>query len=552
MKYFHGYTVVAATFLLNFVSIGTFNSAALFVVPLERSFSDVGRGTVDFLPTIYLAVALFTAMGAGWLQDTLQKAGARIEPVFGAGALCFGLGAMISSAGKQFSNVLAGAIVTGIGIGLTGFTAAGICVLWFQESRGTMLLLAMAGQGLGGFVYCNVMQQMLNFYEESDDWGVEYWRPAMKVTGIFSMIIAIVSSFVMRLPEDGEVEEFERGSHDEDDWNHSEAEVYKFIHDNWDVSLDEISEEDEEKASGETTPLKSSYQSVSRDRSPGMQKKRKTARKSRMNRISTMSRQRLSSVEAMSTTLFMRQSTNQYLSDGDHSSGDPDHKQSTSSLSEFEALARISVNFAAVVSEESKLSLEELTDEGPVAGLPYLSTSQAFYTRTSLALLGWCFFSCFAYINYVVHLPAFAESVGLSPEVGAAALSLTGLTMLLGNITLGRVTDVVGSIRMLQITMNVLMLVFFVWPYGTDTISLTTLAGLYGYAATTQGSVPLIIMADAFDSTSPDSILTLLGVLNFAKFPGYLFGPTICGTLYEKYGDYFSSSLFTGIIMLTG
>jgi predicted MFS family arabinose efflux permease len=257
-------------------------------------------------------------------------------------------------------------------------------------------------------------------------------------------------------------------------------------------------------------------------------------------KTSTMSRQRNVSILSLASSMNSRSR---------QSSQTFGLRQSRrSSLAEFEALAHLPVNYAAAAADNAIITkMEE-----PTPGLPHLSTSQAFSTRTTLSLLAWSFFSCFAYINYTVHLPAFAASVGLSSGVGAGALSLTGLTMLLGNITLGRVTDIVGPIRILQITMMLLMVISFVWPYITDATGVTILAGLFGYAATTQGSVPLIIMADAFGSSSPDSILTLLGILNFAKFPGYLFGPTICGSLYERDGDYFSASVFTGVIMLIG
>ena len=592
MEFYHGHLVVAATFLLNFVAIGQFNSAALYVVPLEETFTDAGRGTIDFLPTIYMAVALFTSMGAGWLQDTLQKSRIRIEPIFGVGSICLGIGGITSSYGHHLSGVLSGAIITGTGIGLTGFASAGVCVLWFQKDRGTMLLLAMAGQGMGGFIYCNVIQQLLNYYEDNDAENEESWRPVMRISAVFSMIVAIVASAFMRLPNEGEVEAHYAKGHNshrdkkgidydtdtqstagsleghhhrdsDSDISRRSADALHLLHEYWEDPLERgktaeeiqrlfqkyppsnvVADENEELLVGETTPLHPTN-TMEQGYEGTTQQQHK------------MSYQQQTSVESIATMLFLRRI----------GYSGPAHfcNVQDSSLAEMEALAHMSVNLvklhddnAATVSalEATKQQQQESAlpafYEEPIAGLPYLSTSQAFFTRTSLSLLGWCFFSCFAYINLVVHLPAFAKSVGLSPEVGAGALSLTGLTMLLGNITLGRATDMVGPIRILQITMTILMVVFFAWPYATDATSLTILACLFGYAATTQGSVPLIVMADAFDSTSPDSILTLLGILNFAKFPGYLFGPTICGWLYDWYGDYYNASIFTGTIMLIG
>lgn len=120
---FHGYYVAVATFVMNFVSLGTFYSAAVFIVPLEATFAGAGRGVITLLPTIYLSVALLSSLGAGWTQGILQRRGLSVTPVFTMGGLCIGVGAVGSSYGTSLGVVLLYAIITGIGIGWTGFPA---------------------------------------------------------------------------------------------------------------------------------------------------------------------------------------------------------------------------------------------------------------------------------------------------------------------------------------------------------------------------------------------------------------------------------------------
>jgi predicted MFS family arabinose efflux permease len=253
---------------------------------------------------------------------------------------------------------------------------------------------------------------------------------------------------------------------------------------------------------------------------------------------------RVSEVSTETFALYERRrsSMRQLMSTGGIGYG----KRRASSIAEVDALSMMPVNY----KEALKSIATHITPATPTPGLPFLSLSEVIQTQTTLALLAWSTICSFAFTNVFVHVPAFAESVGLSAVDGARALSLTGLFMLLGNVTLGRVTDMIGPIRTLQITMCVLMVLMFMWPYCTSPESLSVLACLFGYCATTQSSVPLIILADAFRETSPDSILTLLGVLHVSKCPGYLFGPTIVGGLFDMFGNYKGGSIFTGTIML--
>lgn len=505
-------------------------------MPLEKSFPGVGRGTVDFLPSIYLSMALFASLGAGWIQDALQRNNHDIKPIFSVGGLCIGAGAIGSSCGTTFTQVLLGAVLTGIGIGFTGFTAAGICVQWFEKNRATMLLLAMAGSGCGNFCYTRVMPQLLAYFAEKEgctsDSQYDAWRHAMRLAGIFSMVVAMIASTMMRLPLPGEVEKYENetiSSVDEEE-DEDEKEFLTQFH-----ALYGPVEENAEQT-GVAMGGKSKQYGMSRQEYGSVAETIPPPPTRAYRRVSELSTETLALYERR------RSSMGKLMSTG----GISYRKGRVSSIAELDALSMMPVNYG----ESLKSVATHITPATPTPGLPFLSLSEVIQTRTTLALLAWSTICSFAFTNVFVHVPAFAESVGLSAVDGARALSLTGLFMLLGNVTLGRVTDMIGPIRSLQITMCILMVLMFIWPYCTSPASLSALACLFGYCATTQSSVPLIILADAFRETSPDSILTLLGVLHVSKCPGYLFGPTIVGGLFDMFGNYIGGSIFTGTIML--
>jgi MFS family permease len=506
MTAFHGYYVVPATLALNLVALGTFYSSATFVIPLEESFPEAGRGLIDFLPSLYLSVALFASLSAGFLQDFLLENGSTIRPVFAMGGVCIGAGTFMSSIGATFTQVLLGAVLTGIGIGLTGLSAAGVCVQWFVKNRGTMLLLAMTGSGLGNYSYSVVNHSLMEYFAAGscvEDEPCEAWRPTMRVVGLFSMTLAIVASSVMRLPEPDEVEDYE--GRDEE-------------HDEEGDAMDKLI--DKMYGSMAVSPSKSRGKGTDQLGSVG---------------VSTRRNRRNSSIAVFASFERERHQASILRTSG---------SRRRSTIYELEALAMLPVNYLA--SQSTIL----VAPDTPTPGLPFLSLKEVIFTRTTILMLVWALVGSFAFTNFFVHVPSFAAAVGLSSADGARAMSMTGLGILLGNMTLGMVVDMVGPVKSFRFTMTSLVVIMFAWPYCTTPASLMTVAFIYGFNATTQMSVPLIILADAFGETSPDSILTLVGILNVCKFPGYLFGPVMVGTLFEAYGNYTVGSIVTGTTFL--
>ena len=80
-------------------------------------------------------------------QDVLEKRlGIGVQWLFFGGGLFMMGGFWLSSISYTLFGVLFGAVLMGLGLGFGGFMAGGICVLWFEQARGTMLMLAMSGQ----------------------------------------------------------------------------------------------------------------------------------------------------------------------------------------------------------------------------------------------------------------------------------------------------------------------------------------------------------------------------------------------------------------------
>jgi MFS family permease len=567
MSIFHGYLVVVATFLLNMVALGTYYSAAEFLLPLESTFPTAGRGKIACLPSIYLSMALFASLPAGWIQDLLQRRDVRINSVFAVGGLCLGLGPLASSYGATLNAILTGAVITGCGIGLTGFIAAGICVQWFNVNRGTMLLLAMAGSGCGNFLYCNAMQCLTAYFDDrlhnNDEEGkTSCWRVAMRVAALVSMVIALLASTVMRLPHAGEVEEYEmsmgwcvqgRGDDNED------LLIGQKIDAITEGDEDDENEHDSEKNATDYFASTQGNDNITIKFNHGQGCEHEAPmcygsiaqqlRRAPSAENSSICSSHLAIISNMRSVLTLNQSITMAAHHDDNSTistrhslqHDSLHFRRSSIIAEYEALSQLPINYRLSIVETRRCKV------------PEYSLDEIVKTRTTLCLLLWSFISSFAFTNFFVHLPAYAASVGLSPAAGSQALSLTGLFMLLGNVTLGGVTDWIGSIRTLQLTMTALVGCMLIWPHCTTSLSLNILAALYGYMSTTQSSVPLVILADAFGDIAPQTILTLVGLQNVCKFPGYFLGPMVVGHFYEMFGKtYDMAALLAAAFMFVG
>lgn len=206
-KIFHGHLILASTFVFNFVAIGVFNTAGLYIAPLSESFPDYSTGMFALYCTLQIVAGITSSLVGGICQDWLETKGVGVNWLFFSGGVFMGLGFLVSSVCATMYGVLVGAIFMGIGIGFGGFMSGGICVLWFEAARGMNLLFAMSGQGVGNVFFAWATAKMLEGYD-----GEDPWRPTMRWIGLVCFLLSSVASVPMRMPEPGEVEAYESGA----------------------------------------------------------------------------------------------------------------------------------------------------------------------------------------------------------------------------------------------------------------------------------------------------------------------------------------------------
>lgn len=150
-----------------------------------------------------------------------------------------------------------------------------------------------------------------------------------------------------------------------------------------------------------------------------------------------------------------------------------------------------------------------------------------------------------------VLLPSYSSYLGMPPETGGFAVALYGLGNFFSNVSLGVVADRLGARIVLAFSFFSLSALFFIWPLCTTPFEVYLVGFLFGFFEATDGSLPLVILADAFANTNSEEILTLNGVTNMSWFLGLLFGPTLATSLMKSKG-YTYMAICSGIIQGVG
>jgi MFS family permease len=147
VRWFYGWTMVVAAFVLTFIGYGTAFSFAAFFPYLQREFG-AARGTISLL--FSLSGFLYFALGAatGPLADRIGP-----RPVAAAGMVLLAAGLALASQAQTLWQVcLAYGLAVGLGVGCTYVPAVGAIQRWFVARRGFATGLAVAGIGVGTLV----------------------------------------------------------------------------------------------------------------------------------------------------------------------------------------------------------------------------------------------------------------------------------------------------------------------------------------------------------------------------------------------------------------
>jgi MFS family permease len=135
----------------------------------------------------------------------------------------------------------------------------------------------------------------------------------------------------------------------------------------------------------------------------------------------------------------------------------------------------------------------------------------------------------------LVHLVPLARDLGLSPVVGATALSTLGVGSLAGRLGLGAVSDAIGRRPALAISLGLQAVAFAGLAGVTDATALHVAAAAYGVG---YGAVSTLMPALVADFYGPAHAGSLVGLCFGLAGPGSGLGPVLGGWLFDRSGTY--------------
>lgn len=178
-------TLVALTFVMNFVARGLTETFAVFLLPVQQGLG-VSRAEITLAYSIFMLAYGLSAPFAGQLVD---RFGARIT--YGFGLSCLGAGYLLAgSATELWQYCVAVGLLGGLGSASLGMVvASSLLSRWFTQRIGWIMSLPYAAMGVGMLILPLVTQALLLSTQD--------WRLTHRLLGTG---VLLVLPLVMLLP----------------------------------------------------------------------------------------------------------------------------------------------------------------------------------------------------------------------------------------------------------------------------------------------------------------------------------------------------------------
>jgi len=186
-KFFYGYSIVAAAFVMLTVMGGTYYSFGVFFTPLLTEF--------DWTRAMTSGAFSICIMLEGVLGMVMGRATDRWGPrmVITLCGFLLGLGYLLmSQISALWHFYLLYGVIIGIGLGGLWVPPVSIIVRWFTKRRNMMTGIAVAGTGVGGLITPPIATWLISTYS---------WRLSYVILGSIALVLVVLSAqFLKRDP----------------------------------------------------------------------------------------------------------------------------------------------------------------------------------------------------------------------------------------------------------------------------------------------------------------------------------------------------------------
>jgi len=185
-RFFYGWVVLAAAFVIITMSIGTLFTLGVFLRPIEESmgWTRSGIGAIGLFNWIVMGAG---GVVSGFISDRLGT-----RRVVMVGALLLGLGLVLSSYVQQVWQLyITFGLLVGAGVSAFYVPLTVLAIKWFEGRRGMAAAVVSAGNGLGILALAPLSRWLINEFD---------WRVAFLVLGNLAWVVVLPTALLLRAP----------------------------------------------------------------------------------------------------------------------------------------------------------------------------------------------------------------------------------------------------------------------------------------------------------------------------------------------------------------
>ena len=185
-RFFYGWVVLAAAFVIITMSIGTLFTLGVFLQPIEQSmgWSRSGIGAIGLFNWIVMGAG---GVVSGFVSDRLGT-----RRVVLVGAMLLGLGLVLSSYVQHLWQLYVSfGLLVGAGVSAFYVPLTVLAIKWFEGRRGMAASVVSAGNGLGILALAPLTRWLINEFD---------WRVAFLVLGNLAWVAVLPTAMLLRGP----------------------------------------------------------------------------------------------------------------------------------------------------------------------------------------------------------------------------------------------------------------------------------------------------------------------------------------------------------------
>lgn len=186
-RFFYGWIIVIASFLVTFISFSIRYSFGIFSVSLLEEFENSG-----WTETLIFGAPLLSAILGGLSNIVMGRLSDKYGPkiTFGVSGFLVGLGLVLcSQISALWQLYVFSGLLIGVGLGVAFAPTMATTSRWFIKRRGLALGIVTSGIGIGTLVMPPVITYFISVYG---------WRRTYLVVGSVAWMILISAAFMLR------------------------------------------------------------------------------------------------------------------------------------------------------------------------------------------------------------------------------------------------------------------------------------------------------------------------------------------------------------------